>query len=137
MKLSLPLSWFLWSSYVLRDASSKLVHYVLNLLLKYPSVWFHSPYAKYLLSLVTCEKSCFEVCYTGRDLQRNAIVNVTTEELEVQRVWRVWRQGKAVLCFSSLLAPSVSSTAKTGVWKEVYQDDKVVCCQIIKVEGPI
>lgn len=38
------------------------------------------------------------------------------------RVWRVWRQGRAVLCFFSLPAPSVSSTAKKGVWKQIYWD---------------
>lgn len=84
MSLNLPLSWFLWSPYVLCDAPSKLPHYVPNLLSRYLSVWFHSPYAKYVLPLAACEKSCFEVCYTGRDEQRNTILSVTREELEVQ-----------------------------------------------------
>lgn len=41
-------------------------------------------------------------------------MNVTGEELEVPSLESV-KMGKAVLCFFSLLAPSVSSTAKTGV----------------------
>lgn len=80
---------------------------------------------------------------------RNHVLKCVTQEeisrgipMLPERSWRCReslesvKKGKAVLCFSSLLAPSVSSTAKTGVWKQVYQDDKIACCWIIEVEGP-
>ena len=65
------------------------------------SLWFYSPYAKCPLSLVTCEKSYFEVCYTERDQQRNTIVKATGEELKVANTESVGsvKEGKSSASF--------------------------------------
>lgn len=101
MRASVCLSCFPCSSSVLCDASSKLPHYVRYLLSRHCCLWFHSPYAEYLLSLVLCENSCFEVCYRKRlaeECHRECYWRGTGGAV---RVWRVWRRGKQ--CFVSSL----------------------------------
>lgn len=108
---SSPGSW-----YLLHDASAKLPQPVLKVLLRSLCFWFYSPYTKYPLSLVTHEKSWSVP--RGRDEQRNTVGKVTGRGSGgANRVWRVWREERAVLCFFSLPALPVGSTANTGLWK--------------------
>lgn len=131
----------LWSPCVLCDAPSKLPHC--------PKLTFKIPLCliSFFLGKVSPLPGCmWEIMFWsvlhGKRLAEECHRWVLPERNWRCRVWRVWRQGRAVLCFFSLPAPSVSSTAKKGVWKQIYWDHWVACCiillaGIIKVEGTI